>query len=469
MASESIAASSAIRASDRCFVGAALVRVTKEQAFRSRRVPAFAAVLALTLTLSIAANGVSRGLTPADRLQVFEKVWKTVDEHYYDPKFGGVNWQDVHQRYLPLVQDAKGDKEFYSLLDHMTSELHDAHTRFNSPEQWANRKKHQGVSVGFRAGWVDGQVVVLEVYAGSPAERAGIVPGMIVTSLSGAPIAERLAKSSKEVLPSSSERLTRLRVLSNLFTAPLEAPLEARFQRADGSVLEAKVAREMLSTAPRVISWHTPGGFGYIRFDEFEHGIVRDFRSALERLHAEPGLILDLRWNRGGDGATLQAIADNFFSRKTLFERRMSRKQVTLSESDGKHTKETRAYAGGKGGRTYTGAVVVLLSAYAASATEVFAAGMQDSGRATIVGTQSCGCVLGITHDRMMKGGGVLEVSEILWFSPKGRKLEGQGIIPDRLAAPTIVSLQQRRDAVLEEGDKTLRELIGTKRAAVVP
>jgi carboxyl-terminal processing protease len=111
--------------------------------------------------------------------------------------------------------------------------------------------------------------------------------------------------------------------------------------------------------------------------------------------------------------------------------------------------------------------VVILVSEYSASATEVFSAGMQDSGRATLVGSPSCGCVLGITHDRVMKGGGVLEVSEVLWFSPKDRKLEGEGVIPDRAAAPTIASLQGKRDVVLEEGEKVLRELAVTKRAGL--
>ena len=448
-----------------------LTKIVRRPPSHFRTSLAFLAVLSLglVLSISIAAKGVSRSLTPAEREAVFEKVWKNVDQHYYDPKFGGVNWMEVHQRYLPLITGAKGDKDFYSLLDRMTAELHDAHTRFSSPEQWQNRKKHQGVSTGFRAGFVDGQVVVLEVYPGSPAEHAGVQPGMILTALSGEPIADRLAKSAKEVLPSSSERVTQLRVLGDTLAAPLQTPLDASFQRADGSILEAKFAREILSTAPQVISARTAAGFGYIRFDEFEHNLVRQFKSALEQMRGAPGLVLDLRWNRGGDGATLQAIADMFFSRRTLFERRMSRKQVVASARDGSHMRETRVYAGGKDERTYIGSVVILLSVYSASAAEVFAAGMQDSGRATLVGTQTCGCVLGITHDRVMKGGGVLEISEILWFSPKGRKLEGEGVIPDRRVAPTIASLQQRQDIVLEESEKALRDLANTKRAAAAP
>jgi carboxyl-terminal processing protease len=430
---------------------------------RSFRRRSMLAGLIFCLVLSMTASGTSRGLSPKEREQVFEKVWKNVDEHYYDPEFGGVNWQGIHPRYLPLVQTAKDDKDFYSILDRMTAELHDAHTRFSSPEQWENRKKHQGVSIGFRAGYVESKVVVLDVFPGSNAAQAGIEPGMIVTALDGQPMADRLAESAQKVLPSSTERVTKLRVLSNVFAGPVETLFAASLERADGSVFEVKFARQTLSTAPRVTAAKLPSGFGYIRFDEFHPSLVKDFKTAVENLRTTPGLILDLRRNRGGVGATLEAMAGLFFDSKTLFERRMSRKQVTASERDGHRAEERQVFVGKNGSQIYAAPVVILVSEYSASATEVFSAGMQDSGRATLVGSPSCGCVLGITHDRVMKGGGVLEVSEILWFSPKDRKLEGEGVIPDRAALPTIASLQEKRDLVLEAGEKILLQQAAMK------
>jgi carboxyl-terminal processing protease len=410
-------------------------------------------------TFAFVVHASSGSLTPKDRLEVFEKIWKEIDEHYYDPEFGGVNWQQVHQRYLPLVQAGKDDEQFYMLMDRMTTELHDAHTRFSSPEQWLNRKKHQGVSMGFRAGFVEGKVVVLDVTPNSNAAKAGIEPGMIVAALDGKPIEGQIADAETTVLRSSSERVTKLRVLSAIFSASVDTPVGLTLQRADGSVVQANFARQLVSNAPQVISERLSGGLGYIRFDEFQHSLVHDFRNALDGFRNAPGVILDLRRNRGGDGATLAAMAQLFFAKKTLFERRMSRRQVSASERDGRHTEETQVFVGKPGDQIYAGPVVILISEYSASATEVFAAGMQDAGRAVLVGSQSCGCVLGITHDRVMKGGGVLEISEVLWFSPKGRKLEGEGVIPDRMALPTIASLQQKQDIVLEEGERVLRGL----------
>jgi carboxyl-terminal processing protease len=427
---------------------------------------AILAVLILCQAFAMATGGTPHSLSPRDREQIFEKVWKDVDEHYYDPEFGGVKWQEVHQRYLPLVQAAKDDKEFYSIVDRMTAELHDAHTRFSSPEQWENRKKHQGVSVGFRAGYVEGKVVVLDVFPESNAARAGVQPAMIVTALDGQPIADRLAEATPRVLPSSTGRVTKLRILSNVLAGSLETPFAASLERANGSSFDVKFARQTLTTEPRVTSAKLTSGYGYIRFDEFHPSLVKDFKADVENLRATSGLILDLRRNRGGVGATLEAMATIFFDSKTLFERRMSRKQVTASERDGHRTEETQVFVGKKGEQIYPGPVVILVSEYSASATEVFAAGMQDSGRAKLVGSPSCGCVLGITHDRVMKGGGVLEISEVLWFSPKDRKLEGEGVIPDVNAVPTIASLREKRDLVLEAGEKMLQELATAKQAA---
>src|SRR5580693_1526455 len=330
------------------------------------------AVLILGLAFAIASSGTSRSLSPKDREEVFEKVWKDVDEHYYDPEFGGVNWKEIHQRYLPLAKAAKDDKDFYSIMDRMTAELHDAHTRFTSPEQWENRKKHQGVSIGFRPGYVEGKVVVLDVFPDSNAAHAGIEPGMIVTALDGQPMVDRLAESAHKVLPSSTERVTKLRVLSTVFAGPIETPFAASFERADGSALEVKFARQTLSTAPRVSSAKLSSGLGYIRFDEFHPSLVKDFKSAVRNLRSTPGLIVDLRRNRGGVGATLEAMAGLFFDSKTLFERRMSRKQVTASERHGHRAEERQVFVGKNGSQIYAAPVVILVSEYSASAAEVF-------------------------------------------------------------------------------------------------
>jgi carboxyl-terminal processing protease len=395
-------------------------------------------------------------LSAKDRKEIFEKIWKEIHDHYYDASYNGVDWGEVHRRYAPLVESARRDQEFYALMSQMTSELHDAHTRFSSPEQWRNFRRQQGVTVGFSVDDMDGETVVTNVIPGTEAARAGIGAGMVVLRVDDVPVAERIAEIEQKRLPSSSERATRWFIYNRVFAGPADAAVKVALQRADGSVFEVSVRRQIYSEAPRVTTHVLPSGNVYIRFDGFQHPITKEFREALEKFRGAPGLIVDLRRNGGGDLAVLLPIAGYFFGKKTLFAKDSTRTGKPLSSYVGLFKLPLQLYVGHPGEQIYSGPVVILVDAHSASSSEVFAAGMQDTLRAKVIGSQSCGCVLGIAKPRVMKGGGVLEMSEVLWFSPKGRKLEGTGIIPDQLVTPTMFDLQRGRDAVLAAADKSL-------------
>src|SRR5258706_7239926 len=402
------------------------------------------------------APAVKERLTAKDRKEVFEKVWKEIHDHYYDPSYNGVNWDEVHQRYAPPVDANKRDQEFYALMSQMTSELHDAHTRFSSPEQWKNFRRQQGVTVGFTVDELDGKTVVTSVIPGTEAAHAGIEPGMVVLRVNDTPVAERVAEIEKKRLPSSSERATRWFIYNRVFSGPADSAVKVALQRADGSVFEASVRRQIYSEAPQVTTHVLPSGNVYIRFDGFQHPITKEFHDALQRFRDAPGLIVDLRRNGVGDLAVLLPIAGYFFGKKTLFAKDSTRTGKPLSSYVGLLKLPLQLYVGRPGEQIYSGPVVILVDAHSASSSEVLAAGMQDTLRAKVIGSESCGCVLGIAKPRVMKGGAVLEMSEVLWFSPKGRKLEGTGIIPDQLVVPTMFDLQRGRDAVLAAADKSL-------------
>jgi carboxyl-terminal processing protease len=408
----------------------------------------------------------SQRLSLKARREIFETVWKDIRDHYYDPSFNGVNWDEIHTRYRPLVEAAGDDQEFYSMLSRMTGELHDAHTRFNSPEQWKKYKKQQGVSSGISVDDLDGKTVVTTVRRDSSAAHAGIEPGMVVLSIDGKPVAERIAEIEKNKAPSSSERATRLFSYGRLFAGPPDTEMRVGMERADGSRFEVTLERQVYSSVPDVITDVLPSGIAYIRFDGFQPAITKEFRQALERFKNAPGIVIDLRRNGGGDLGVLLPIAGFFFDKKTLFAKDKTRSGKPLSEFAGIFRLPLALYVGKPGDQIYSGPVVILVDARSASSSEVFAAGMQDSQRAKIVGSQSCGCVLGIAKPRIMKGGGVLEMSEVLWFSPKGRKLEGTGILPDETVAPTLSDLQQKHDPAIETAERVLRGSTATSRRA---
>jgi carboxyl-terminal processing protease len=405
-------------------------------------------------------------LSPKMRMEIFEKVWKEIHDHYYDPSFNGVNWDEIHARYRLLIEEPADDQDFYALMSRMTGELHDAHTRFNSPEQWRSYKKQQGVSSGISVDDVDGKTVVTAVRRDSSAAHAGIEPGMVILTIDGKPVAERIAEIERSKPSSSSERATRIFSYGRLFAGPPETEMKLGLERMDGSRFDVILQRQIYSSAPDVATDVLPSGNGYIRFDGFQPAITKEFRQALERFKNAPGLVVDLRRNGGGDLGVLLPIAGYFFDKKTLFAKDKTRSGKPLSEFAGIFRLPLELYVGRPGDQIYSGPVVILVDARSASSSEVFAAGMQDSQRAKIVGSQSCGCVLGIARPRVMKGGGVLEMSEVLWFSPKGRKLEGTGILPDETVAPTLRDLQRRRDPAIETAEKLLRAMAPATRRA---
>src|SRR5579863_8525475 len=216
---------------------ASYLSMTKKLAQRRR----FSAICALFLGAVLFSAHINplraagNELSPKDRASVFDDVWKNVRDRYYDPEFHGVNWEEVGNRYRLLLEGVKNDQEFYALVNRMTVELHDAHTRFNSPEAWENRDKDLGVIIGFMTAERDGLIVVTDVYPDSNAADAGIEPGMIVLTVNAKPVADLIAEAAKTVLPTSTERATRRRILASVYKGSAGTVYKIGLQRADGT------------------------------------------------------------------------------------------------------------------------------------------------------------------------------------------------------------------------------------------
>ena len=430
-----------------------------------RRVRAVAVAALLLLSFGTALPGAGpAGLSPSDRSDIFEKVWRDIRDLYYDPTFHGVNWDQVHERYLPEERAAKDDEDFYGVVRRMTGELHDAHTRFFSPEQWKRIKLHEHAGLGFTAEDVEGKTVVTAVEEESEAQRAGILPGMTVVTVDGIAVADLIAQAAAKREPSSSERADRLFIYRDVFSAPVGTAVKLAFVRADGAPFEASVKAQIYPNVPRVVSRPLASGEGYIEFDGFNHRTAKEFKSALQKFRGAPGVIIDLRQNGGGELEPVISIAGYFLADKTLIAKYATRTGKPIAWYGGLVKLKLDVEAGARGEQIYTGPVTLLVGPRTASASEIFSGGMQEIGRATVVGTQSCGCVLGITKPREMKGGSVLEISESAWMTPKGRKLEGTGVVPDRIVNATIADFQLKRDRALAEAERALQ----TERPAAV-
>lgn len=391
------------------------------------------------------AAGEQHLLSPADRVSVFEQVWETINQRYYDPSFKGVDWRGVRDGYRPLIEKAGTDEEFYDLLKRMVGELHDAHTRFHTPEQRRERERLQAVSAGLSIFEVEGKTVVVSVEPDSDAARAGVEPGMIVLQIDGKSIEQSLAEARARVTGTSTDRAVRLRLFRMIIDGEPGTTLRMKLARADGSVLDVALIRHIVSDNAAVTSRRLKSGYGYVRLTLWKSPIRKQFKKALEHLKDTPGIIVDIRGNPGGEADEVVKIASYFFNQHVPFGRfsRRSGKAIYLRTDDDD--------------QVYKGPLAILINEGSGSGSELFAGVMQENGRAVIVGRRSCGCVLGISEFRKLKGGGELAVSEYAYISPRENTYEGTGVAPDKTVELKISDLQAKRDSVLEEAERSLK------------
>lgn len=401
-------------------------------------------ILALLVAPPLHAAGLVK-----QRMAIFDAVWRTVRDAYYDPAFNGADWATAQDRYRPLAAGADSDAQFYTVLRQMLGELRDAHTRVLDPRQARERSREQIASSGLILFEVAGEPVVFAVTPGSAAADAGVMPGMRVNAIDGKPIREALADARAATGPSSSERAALVLSYLRLIAGPPGTQLRLMLERGDGTALSVALARHIAATTPRFESRRLPSGHGYIRFDRFDEPVARQFAAALQDLRGAPGLIIDLRANTGGDGKEGARTIGPLLPEPTVIARLATRTGKPPSALLGLVTLPLELSAGRRGGQIYAGPVAILVNQGTASTAEVIAASLQEAGRAIVIGTQSCGCALGVLRYRTLADGGALAISEVGLITAQGRRIEGGGVVPDLATPLSLTDLRAGRDTAL--------------------
>jgi uncharacterized repeat protein (TIGR01451 family) len=124
-------------------------------------------------------------LTAAERAAIFETVWQTVNDQYFDPTFGGKDWQAIGDEYRQKLATVQDDDTFwFRVLNPMLFELGVSHLVALPPElaNEVDRMTFATGSLGMDVRLLDGRAVVTQVVAGSPADNAGGRPGFVISS-----------------------------------------------------------------------------------------------------------------------------------------------------------------------------------------------------------------------------------------------------------------------------------------------
>ena len=183
----------------------------------------------------------------------------------------------------------------------------------------------------------------------------------------------------------------------------------------------------------------------FLSFQSFNRAPWDWFADQVERHKSANAIVLDLRENAGGALEVQRNVFDLFFRTKTLVGK--------FRDRNGKE--HTYNIEGRKS--AYQGRLFVLIGPNTQSASETFAAAIQESGRGVVIGQRSKGEVMLGTHYKLPNGYD-LHLAMMNYHTAKGIRLEGRGVIPDLEVGVTIKDFQENRDAALEKVNALLQQ-----------
>ena len=369
-----------------------------------KQLAAFSAALALIIVLPALAVE-EKGKLPLDELRTFAEVYNQIRLGYVEDIDdstlleyaiqGMLMGLDPHSVYL--TEDA-----FQNLQDTTTGEF---------------------TGLGIEVGMEDGYVKIISPIDGSPASAAGLQSGDIILKLGTVPVKGMSLNEAIDIMrgPKGSEiKLT------------IGRPGESQ-------PFEVSLVRNIIKIASVRERWLEPG-YGYIRIAQFQRRTGADVSKALDELMSEQklkGLVLDLRNNSGGILGASVDVAGLFLDGGNVVY------------TDGRLDDTDKYYDADALDVTAGVPLIVLINQGSASASEIVAGALQDHGRAVVMGTQSFGkgsvqTVLPLSDSRAVK------LTTALYFTPNGRSIQAEGIVPDVVVERAKVTAYETRQGITE-------------------
>lgn len=329
----------------------------------------------------------------------FWEAWDLISREFYDET--AVEQQKLFRGALRGMVGAVGDP--YTLyMDPQHRQLSDAELRGSFD------------GIGVQVDLTDQQLRVIAPISGSPAERAGVRSGDVITHVDGqALLGSQLADTIR------------------LIRGPRGSTVTLTIQREGVPAFDLSMAREQIRIEA-VTGDMRSDGVGYVKITSFTTGVSGQLRRTLDRLQGQQpvGWVLDLRGNPGGtlDGAV--SVASQFMSDGVvLYEQR---REGELQEIRRRGDTDVPS-----------GPMAVLVDKGSASAAEIVAAALRDNGRATIVGETTFGKgLVQIIH--RLSDGSALRLTIARWLTPGREMIQGTGLTP-------VISASGSSDQVLAQ------------------
>jgi carboxyl-terminal processing protease len=333
---------------------------------------------------------------------------------------------------------------------------------------------------GMKLASMGGQAVVIRVEPGSPAGAAGVEPGWRLLSFNGDPLQMAIAPHAHA--RTARERLVQQQALDTFVAARPGVLVEMEFLDRGGVPRMLDITFDeptvqtitfgMLPPIPaecshRVVEapeWSglglKPDGsprVGVIRLGVWMPSLAPCIDGAVDALRDCDAIVMDLRGNPGGLGLMATGVAGHFLTEPKLLGR-MVAPDVVLEFPTNPRFVDTE----GRPVRPFAGPLAILVDGGTASTSEIFAAGLEDHGRAEIFGGPSAGAALPSVTTRLDTGD-VLLYALGDFRSARGRAIEGTGVVQGTGAPPSLQDYIDCPDPVLRDA---LRWIESTRSAA---
>jgi len=342
-----------------------------------------------------------------EEFDVFWEAWSFVEEEFYGE--------------IP-----SDENRVYGAIRGMVNTFGDENTAFIDPNRAAIFREDvsgsfEGIGATVRMDEMN-RLIIAEPFVGQPAAEGGLLRGDTVLAVDGESLQGLSLYEAIGLIRGPAGTTVVLTVFRDGVDEPFDVPIE-----------RARIEIEVVE------SERLEGDIGYVRLTEFSRGSTGKMAEAIKSLQAEgalEGLILDLRDNPGG------LLDESIFVASQFIDEGV----ITIEKLKGD---KEQVFEAQPGGVALDVPLVVLVNRGSASASEIVAGAIKESGRGTVLGEQTFGKgTVQIPHS--LSNGSELRVTIAEWLTPSGEQISGEGIVPDVYVERTQEDFVEGLDPQLE-------------------